>query len=813
MTGPVGTYLLVFFGAVVAVSLALIGWRGDRLRSPGAIDSPISREGAFLANNVLFTVFAFVVLLGTVFPLLVEALQDRRTVVGAPYFDRLSTPIGLALLFLMAVAPVLPWRKASMELLRDRLFWPAWCGAATLVVALAVGASGLAPLVAFGLAGCAAGSAGRQLVLATRRQGWRGLVGRANGGMVVHIGVIMIAVALVASNSYTRSATLALEVGEERSWGGHTFELQEVRETVDERARVVTADVLVDGDRVYGPATTKYLRQGIDIGTPSVRTGPANDVYLTLERGAVPGAAEATIRVFVKPLILWLWIGGAVMAIGTLLAAFPGARRRRPTDAVSAPGPRARRGGAVTRARLAPFIALVVAIVAAGLFVVLAGADATTNETAETTLMDQAAPEAIGELADGTAFDLARRKGDWVVLNFFQSSCVPCQQEHPELVRFAEQQEALPDGARLYTVVYDDDRDNVEAFFDAEGGDWPIVYDDDGSIAVAFGVSKVPETWIIDPSGVVRGRIISPVSAEFLGAQLQLLRERAVVKRWPGWVLLVLVVVGALAVGASPRRRAEHAGRAGTGHRAAHRLPGVRRGERLRVAEHGIGEHPHRHPLLRRRRRAERRRDRRCRRVRFGGQVLLVPKASGFDALVWALPVAALVCAIAGLAVTFRRWRREAADRARPDRRGPGAGGRGAGERGRSAGGRDASMNPDRLAELEDERRFLLRSLRDLDAELDAGDVDAPTTRRSATATRSGPPTCCATSRRARPRCPPARRRAGRGGWPSPPSSLRWPSAPVGSSPARRGSASATTALTAPAGRTTSPSCSPRRGR
>ena len=93
--GPVGAYLLAFFGLVVAVSLALIAWRGDRLRSPGAIDSPLSREGAFLANNVLFTVFAFVVLLGTVFPLLVEALQDRRTVVGAPYFDRLSTPIGL----------------------------------------------------------------------------------------------------------------------------------------------------------------------------------------------------------------------------------------------------------------------------------------------------------------------------------------------------------------------------------------------------------------------------------------------------------------------------------------------------------------------------------------------------------------------------------------------------------------------------------------------------------------------------------------------------------------------------------------------
>ncbi len=335
--GPVGNYLLAFFAVVVAVSLALIGWRGDRLRSPGAIDSPLSREGAFLANNVLFTVFAFVVLLGTVFPLLVEALQERRTVVGAPYFDRLATPIGLSLLFLMAVAPVLPWRKASVELLRDRLFWPAWCGAATLAIAVAVGASGVTPLLAFTLAGCAAGSALRQVVLATRRQGWRGLVGRANGGMIVHLGVIVIAVALVASNSFTRSATLALEVGEPVEWGGHTFELQGVTETVDDRTRVVAADVLLDESQVYRPANTKYLRQGIDVGTPSVRTGPTKDVYLTLERGAAPGDTTATIRVFMKPLILWLWIGGAVMALGTLLAAFPGSRRRRPTDPVSAP--------------------------------------------------------------------------------------------------------------------------------------------------------------------------------------------------------------------------------------------------------------------------------------------------------------------------------------------------------------------------------------------------------------------------------------------------------------------------------------------
>ena len=111
--GTIGPYLLGFFGVIVAVSLSLIAWRGDRLRSPGAIDSPVSREGAFLANNVIFTVFAFIVLLGTVFPLIVEALQDRQIAVGPPFFDRLSMPIGITLLFLMAVAPVLAVAKGQ----------------------------------------------------------------------------------------------------------------------------------------------------------------------------------------------------------------------------------------------------------------------------------------------------------------------------------------------------------------------------------------------------------------------------------------------------------------------------------------------------------------------------------------------------------------------------------------------------------------------------------------------------------------------------------------------------------------------------
>lgn len=336
--GPVGTWLLWGFIVVTVISLGLIAWRGDRLRSPGSIDSPMSREGAFLANNVLFTVFAFIVLLGTVFPLLVEALQDRRTVVGAPYFDRLTMPIGIVMLFLMAVAPVLPWRKASQELLTTRLFWPAWCGVGALVFSVLVGADGWAPLVAFGLGGFAAGAALRQLAIATRRQGWRGFVGRANGGMVVHLGVIMIAVALAASNSFTHSANLEVETGEVVEWGGHTFELESVTVELNdaESEQALKGNILLDGEQVYSPAITTYLNQGITVGTPSVRTGFAKDVYLTLEPGAEPGGNIAVIRVFIKPMILWLWIGGLIMAIGTLLAAFPGSKRRKPTDATSA---------------------------------------------------------------------------------------------------------------------------------------------------------------------------------------------------------------------------------------------------------------------------------------------------------------------------------------------------------------------------------------------------------------------------------------------------------------------------------------------
>ncbi|MBM3827892.1 MAG: heme lyase CcmF/NrfE family subunit [Actinobacteria bacterium] len=326
--GDVGPWLLAFFGIVVLSSVILIGWRGERLRSPGSIDSPFSREGAFLANNVVFSIFAFVVLLGTVFPLVVEVLDDRRLVVGSPFFDHMTKPIGLTLLFLMAVAPVLPWRKASQEVLRDRLFWPAVCGVVALTFAIVTGSSGWAPLSAFALGGFAAGAALRQVTLATRRQGWRGFVGRANGGMIVHLGVIIISVALAASGAYTRSQEFVLERGERVEFAGHSFEFEGLSLESDEVKTSVVAAVRIDDGSVYEPRRSKYIKQGMDIGTPSVRTGARHDIYLTLEGTVRPDDPTARIKVLVKPLILWLWVGGGLMALGTVLSAFPGSRRR-----------------------------------------------------------------------------------------------------------------------------------------------------------------------------------------------------------------------------------------------------------------------------------------------------------------------------------------------------------------------------------------------------------------------------------------------------------------------------------------------------
>jgi cytochrome c-type biogenesis protein CcmF len=353
----IGAWLLTFLGAVALCGVGLIAWRGDRLRAPGRIDSPVSREGAFLANNLLFAGFAFVVLLGTVFPLLAEALRGRQLSVGEPYFNRMTIPLGICLLFLMAVAPALPWRAASGEVLRRRLTAPAWVGALTMAGAVAVGARGVAELVAFGLGAFAAAGVVRQFALGVAahrrgaaRPGWpRALAAtvagnrRLYGGLVVHLGVVVVAVALAASMGYVTKREFRLTPGQQVSMAGHRFTYLGAGQRETGQKRTITARVRVSrGGRqlgVYAPALSLFPNAAQAIGTPSVRTGALRDVYLTLV-SSPDESGRITLGVQVHPMVVWLWIGGGIMVLGTAVAIWPGSRARRRATGSPARAPR-----------------------------------------------------------------------------------------------------------------------------------------------------------------------------------------------------------------------------------------------------------------------------------------------------------------------------------------------------------------------------------------------------------------------------------------------------------------------------------------
>ncbi|MFT3852544.1 MAG: TlpA disulfide reductase family protein [Ilumatobacteraceae bacterium] len=177
--------------------------------------------------------------------------------------------------------------------------------------------------------------------------------------------------------------------------------------------------------------------------------------------------------------------------------------------------------------RIAPWIALGVAVVVAALFVVLASSDSEHADTVTNFAVGQPAPALQTTTLDGKPFDLSRRKGSWVVLNFFNTQCLPCRAEHPDLLKFAEQQASLGvAGAELYTVMNGSDTDDaVRQWFADNGGNWPVLEDPGGTFGVSLGVAQVPETWIVDPQGIIVDRIPSQITADGLSQRLQRWRD------------------------------------------------------------------------------------------------------------------------------------------------------------------------------------------------------------------------------------------------------------------------------------------------
>jgi cytochrome c biogenesis protein CcmG/thiol:disulfide interchange protein DsbE len=170
--------------------------------------------------------------------------------------------------------------------------------------------------------------------------------------------------------------------------------------------------------------------------------------------------------------------------------------------------------------RVGLFSAVALAVVLGALVFVLATSEPSTNKLEKSPLLGKVAPALTGEsVTTGDRLDLIDDAGSWVVVNFFATWCVPCQAEHDDLIAFSNAHAAAGD-ASVVSVVFDDTSPKVKAFFRKNGGDWPVVNDTEGRIATDFGVTGVPESYLIDPNGIVRAKIVGGVVADKLEALL-----------------------------------------------------------------------------------------------------------------------------------------------------------------------------------------------------------------------------------------------------------------------------------------------------
>jgi cytochrome c biogenesis protein CcmG/thiol:disulfide interchange protein DsbE len=167
--------------------------------------------------------------------------------------------------------------------------------------------------------------------------------------------------------------------------------------------------------------------------------------------------------------------------------------------------------------RFAPYVAAAVAVLLAlFVFLLATSKDEVQNSSA---LIGKPAPAIVGTGFRGDSFDLDAERGKWTVVNFFSTTCVPCIQEHPELKEWSERHASAGD-ASIVSVTFDDSPESVENFFEQNGGDWPVLVEDTGSIAISYGVTAVPESYLVDPFGVVRVKFVGGVRVDDLDTAL-----------------------------------------------------------------------------------------------------------------------------------------------------------------------------------------------------------------------------------------------------------------------------------------------------
>ncbi len=352
-----GAYILGFMTVVLAVSFGIFLVRGRYQEAEETVTSPLSRESLFVWNNVIFTTAAGCVLLGTLYPLAVDALNGSRITVGPPYFNTVMMPIFFIMLLLMAVGPLVPWRKANLSRLRVRLLVPVIMGLVG-AVSMAVFAWPVywTGLVAVGLVSFVFGTLVVDLVRAVRQRHqqlisenvvtatWRTVLGnrRHYGGMIVHLGILMIAVGVVGTGLFRLEKSVVMAPGDVVQIGGERLRFDGVRSFRKENYVALQGKLTsLDHGFVLRPERRNYEDQQMPTTNASVNSDPLRDVYAVIG-GAVPGKngiMRYVVQVYINPLVEFLWLGGLTMIFGigvTLSHRVGRVAHAAATDAVSA---------------------------------------------------------------------------------------------------------------------------------------------------------------------------------------------------------------------------------------------------------------------------------------------------------------------------------------------------------------------------------------------------------------------------------------------------------------------------------------------
>lgn len=354
--GPVGIYFLIFFLLTLFASLALVVMRWDQVRDHSELDAVVSRESSYLLGNVLFLAMTFMILLGTLFPLIVELFSGDKVTVGAPFFNQMSVPVWFAIFLLMGIGPLLPWRKAEHQSVLRNLMWMAGAGIIAALLAFAFGMRRVYPIMTIALSAynlaslwlliSAAVVPRAQLSKRNSLQIFKQYAfenRRRFGSMIVHLGVIITALGIMGASAYRIDEQVKVDFG-----GSTTFQNYELR-AIDTFMEQVpgrgTAGAIVEvwqNDRKVStlrPRLNFFIHDGVTsqspVPTAAVLYRFQHDVYLTLSGSLAPDQEFVILRVIQSPLVMWIWIGGLIMALGTIYCMIPSGRESRQKNLVT----------------------------------------------------------------------------------------------------------------------------------------------------------------------------------------------------------------------------------------------------------------------------------------------------------------------------------------------------------------------------------------------------------------------------------------------------------------------------------------------